>query len=398
MHDLFLKFLNDQCSPDEVKQLLAHFNVPENEEVLRKLITESLEKDSEDENYQWNPALDVSFLKIKDQLNAEEQADQPVYSARIIPIYKRTWFRVAAVIVVLAGAFTIYSLVANNNSQQDVVKSDTQKQAPLPGYNKATLTLADGSTLDLSNASNGVITQQGKTKLEKPINGQLAYISSNEKSTDVFQNNLVTPKGGQYQLIFSDGSKVWLNAATSIKYPANFVGNERKVELTGEAYFEIAKNESMPFKVVVDGVSEVEVLGTHFNVNAYRDEKSLNTTLLEGKVKIKVLATGDTRIMSPGEQAEIRDRNKIIIDKNANTEQAIAWKNGVFHFTNADLNTVFRQLSRWYDVDVRFEGAVPHREFSGEIDRNLNLQQVMKLLEKNNVFCKLQGKTLIVQK
>ena len=249
----------------------------------------------------------------------------------------------------------------------------------------------------LEAAANGSISEQGDVTISKPANGQLAYKSSNEKPTAVFFNSLVTPRGGQYSVLLSDGSKVWLNAASSLRFPVAFTGSERKVELTGEAYFEVEKVASMPFKVVVEGKSEVEVLGTHFSVNAYSNEATVNTTLLEGSVKVTGLSIRESHILNPGEQAQVNNNGRISINKNADTEQAMAWKNGTFNFNNADLQVVFRQLSRWYDVDIKFEGLVPQRQFTGEIQRDLKLQQVLKLLEKNNVFCKLEGKTLIVK-
>ena len=264
----------------------------------------------------------------------------------------------------------------------------------MPGSNKAILTLADGSTIILQSAINGIVAQQGNTKISKSADGQLVYKSLNEKPTEVLINSIATPKGGQYQLVLSDGSIVWLNAASSLRFPAAFAGSERKVELSGEAYFEVAKNASMPFKVEVAGKGEVEVLGTHFNVNAYSDEATVNTTLVEGRVKVKALANRDSRIIAPGEQAQLEGNGRISINKDADTEQAMAWKNGTFNFSHAELGVVMRQLSRWYDVDIKFEGPVSQRQFSGEIQRDLKLSQVLKLLEKNNVFCSLQGKNI----
>ena len=303
----------------------------------------------------------------------------------------------------MIGGFLVFNLIKKTDANRDVVTIDTSKQvdasqqASDPGSNKAILTLADGSTIILETAANGTLTQQGNSKIVKPAEGKLAYNLLDEKTTEVLYNSIATPRGGQYQVIFSDGSKVWLNAASSLRFPAGFTGNERKVELVGEAYFEVSKNASMPFKVAIAGKGEVEVLGTHFNVHAYHDEETTHTTLLEGSVRVTGLSTGDSHIINPGEQAQVDGKGQISINKNADTEQAIAWKNGTFNFSNADLEMVLRQLSRWYDVDIKFEGAVPQRKFAGEIQRDLKLPQVLKLLEKNNVFCKLEGKTLIVK-
>ena len=388
MHELFIKYLQNQCSPQEVKELLAHFNLSENHGELRKLINESLEIDYPDELLNdWNPALDKGLEEIKRQINFE--------SPKVIPFYKQTWFRVAAILILLVGGFTIYTLLRNKGEKQDLVNSKPSKQENQSGHNKAILTLADGSTINLETTENGIITRQGNTKIEKE-DGQIAYKATDEKS-EVFLNHIATPKGGQYQLILADGSKVWLNAASNLRFPASFEGNERVVELEGEAYFEVAKNTSMPFKVKVDGKSEIQVLGTHFNVNAYSDEDAVNTTLLEGQVKVIVLASGLNKIINPGEQAQLLNNGEIKTFKNPNAEQSIAWKNGTFN-GNSDLEKLMREIGRWYDVDIKYEGAIPKRQFEGEIQRDLKLQQVLKILERNNIVCRLQGKTLTVLK
>ena len=391
MKDIFCKYLNNQCSPQEVKELLAWFSA-EDESVLRALITASLEEmdvEDKDEDNKWSPVTDKLFANIKAQIKSEK--------GKVVPVLKRPWFQIAAAVLLVVGGFAVFNLIKKTNPNQNVVNIDTPKQDADSGSNKAILTLADGSSIVLETAANGTVTQQGNSKIVKPANGQLAYNLLNEKTTEVLFNSIATPRGGQYQLIFSDGSKAWLNAASSLRFPVAFIGNERKVELTGEAYFEVAKNASMPFKVEIAGKGEVEVLGTHFNVSAYREEATANTTLLEGSVRVIGLATGDSHIINPGEQAQVDSKGQISVNKNADTKQAIAWKNGTFNFSNVDLAVALRQLSRWYDVDIKFEGSVPQRHFTGEIHRDLKLQQVLKLLEENNVFCKLEGKMLIVK-
>jgi len=391
MKDIFCKYLNNQCSPQEVKELLAWFSA-DDESVLRALITASLEEmdvEDKDEDNKWSPVTDKLFANIKAQIKSEK--------GKVVPVLKRPWVQIAAAVLLVVGGFAVFNLIKKTNPNQNVVNIDTPKQDADSGSNKAILTLADGSSIVLETAANGTVTQQGNSKIVKPANGQLAYNLLNEKTTEVLFNSIATPRGGQYQLIFSDGSKAWLNAASSLRFPVAFIGNERKVELTGEAYFEVAKNASMPFKVEIAGKGEVEVLGTHFNVSAYREEATANTTLLEGSVRVIGLATGDSHIINPGEQAQVDSKGQISVNKNADTKQAIAWKNGTFNFSNVDLAVALRQLSRWYDVDIKFEGSVPQRHFTGEIHRDLKLQQVLKLLEENNVFCKLEGKMLIVK-
>ncbi len=188
---------------------------------------------------------------------------------------------------------------------------------------------------------------------------------------------------------------VWLNAASSIHFPVAFTGSERIVDITGEVYFEVAKT-ALPFKVKIADMAEVEVLGTHFNINAYTDEPSINTTLLEGSVKFTGLIRRDSRLIRPGEQAQLNSDGQIITDKAANAEQFIAWKNGIFIFDRADLEMSLRQLARWYDINIEFEGSIPKKKFNGEMQRSLSISQVIQLLETNNVHCRLEKKKLIV--
>ena len=391
MKELFYKYLNDQCSPAEVRELLAYLNATENESVVRDLIIGSLENidaEDEDDGSRWNPITDKIFGVIKTQIDPEK--------GKVVSIRRRSWVGIAAAVVLVIGGFAVFNLIKKTNPDQNIVRIDSSREQEKAGTNKAILTLADGSRLGLETVANGTVTRQGETEIVKTAHGELDYKLLNQKPTELLFNNITTPRGGQYKVILSDGSKVWLNAGSSLRFPAGFAGTERKVELTGEAYFEVAKNASMPFKVAIAGKGEVEVLGTHFNVNAYSDEATVNTTLIEGRVKVTGLSISESRIINPGEQAKVNNDGQITINKNADTEQAMAWRNGIFNFNNADLRTVFRQLSRWYDVDIKFKGPVPERQFNGEIQRDLKLEQVLKLLEKNEVFCRLEGKTLVV--
>jgi ferric-dicitrate binding protein FerR (iron transport regulator) len=212
-------------------------------------------------------------------------------------------------------------------------------------------------------------------------------------------NTIATPRGGEYQIELSDGTKVWLNAASSLKFPAAFTGDERNVMLTGEAYFEVAKNAKMLFNVTVNGL-RVDVLGTHFNVNAYSDENVIATTLLEGAVKVtsQVIAGTPSRslTMKPGQQANVTGAGRMSLVKDADVEKAVAWKNGQFQFDNEDIATIMRQISRWYDVDVLYQGAVPKRFFTGKISRRSNASQVIDMLEFAGVNLKLVGRNIVV--
>ncbi|HET9280085.1 MAG TPA: FecR family protein, partial [Flavitalea sp.] len=261
-----------------------------------------------------------------------------------------------------------------------------------PGGDKAILTLADGSTVVLDDAQNGTLAQQGSSKIIK-LDGKLVYDPANKNSREVVYNTITTPNGGQYQLELPDGSLVWLNATSSIHFPTSFVGKERRVEITGEAYFEIAKNRDMPFIVTVNN-AEVQVLGTHFNVNAYNDEENVKTTLLEGSVKF---VSGDNiNMLKPGQQSQLANNGLIKVVNNVDVEEVVAWKNGMFDFENAGIETVMRQLSRWYDVDVEYNGKTDDL-FIAEMRRNIKLSDALKALElTGKVKFDIQGKKIIV--
>jgi len=297
----------------------------------------------------------------------------------------------------------LFHLLNSTGTKNEIAKPGVIQQDDVaPGGNKATLTLANGSKIILDSTHNGALTEQGGINVVK-LNGQLAYKPGGNKTVELLYNTVTTPKGGQYQLLLADGSRVWLNAASSLRFPTAFIGNERKVELTGEGYFEVAKNASVPFKVNIAGKCEVEVLGTHFNINAYADEATVNTTLLEGKVKVTAVtqlqpATHKAQILSPGQQTLLYSSGMIKLNTNVNVEEVMAWRNGVFNFDGADIDVVLRQLARWYDVSIVFEGEVPRRNFAGEMQRDLNLSQVLRILEKNNVRFRIEGKKLIVLK
>ncbi|MBX3252624.1 MAG: FecR domain-containing protein [Chitinophagaceae bacterium] len=302
----------------------------------------------------------------------------------------------AAVIIALCGTagLWIYNEPGGNFTQQTIQKPLPETDIA-PGTNKAMLTLADGSIISLDEAKTGNLAEQGNTAIVKLDSGQLAYkVTGTAK--EISYNTLTTPRGGQFQLTLPDGSEVWLNAASSIRFPTAFDGKQRKVSITGEAYFEIKPDKSMPFVVEINDHASVEVLGTHFNINSYTDESSIKTTLIEGLVKIK--SYDKQELITPGQQIQLGENNSIRLIKNADVEEAIAWKNGVFQFHAASLPAVLRQLSRWYNVDVQYEKDIPEREFEGEMQRDLSLLQVLKILEKNKVNFEIKGKILIVKK
>ena len=332
------------------------------------------------------------YQRIVAELDKEKLNEKAI----VVPMYKKFFFRVAATIIILlsAGVFFLY----NKKQQSEVAQTETAnplKNDVAPGGDKAVLTLADGSQIILDNAKNGNLANQGDIKVIK-LDGQLAYNGSNQ-STEVLYNTISTPKGGQYQLVLADGSKVWLNAASSLRFPASFIGKERKVELTGEGYFEVAKDADMPFKVVMNNGMEVEVLGTHFNVMGYDDEGMVKTTLVEGKVKV---IKGSNHIMLlPNQQGSLlRENDNLKIDWNADVNKAISWKNGLFDFDNDAITDIMRQLARWYDVEIQYSGNIVAQFYTGSIRRQVNISQVLFMLEQaGGVQIKIEGKKIIVK-
>jgi transmembrane sensor len=315
------------------------------------------------------------------------------------------WLRVAAAAVLIGAVATTAMVVVGHKTQSAATAAKSQSPAVgdiQPGSNKAILTLADGSNIALDSAHTGSITQQGNTQVLKLADGRLKYKAlEGTGAIAVAYNVLSTPKGGQYRLTLPDGSQVWLNAASSIRYPTAFTGSDREVEITGEAYLEIAKNPSMPFRVkTVNRLGDadpmtIEVLGTHFNVNAYSDEDAIRTTLLEGSVKIK--KGNSSGLLKPGQQAQLQPTGEIRWIPDADVEQAIAWKNGVFEFDGIELAAIMRQISRWYDVQIEYEGKIPTESFTGRVSRNTTLSGVLKILKLSDVELTVSNNKIIVR-
>jgi ferric-dicitrate binding protein FerR (iron transport regulator) len=306
------------------------------------------------------------------------------------------WWAAAAILLVLLSVGTYYLFNQSSASLPAATVAAVMNDVK-PGTEGAMLTLADGRQVLLDSLGNGIIAMQGNAEI-KLNDGQLVYNKAGKGSAlnagATVYNTMSTPRGRQFQLMLPDGTKVWLNAASSLTYPVAFTGKERKVAITGEAYFEVAKNAHLPFRVTINDQTEVEVLGTHFNVNAYSDEEVIKTTLLEGSVKVKHAAKpqiSDLRlptsvVLTPGQQAQVSGKDSTVkLVKEANVNEAMAWKNGTFSFTNADLPAVMRQLSRWYNIEIEYKGDIPGGTFSGEIGRSLTLDQVLKGLTTTRI-------------
>jgi ferric-dicitrate binding protein FerR (iron transport regulator) len=317
-------------------------------------------------------------------LNKNNQQTTPMFS----------WPRIAAAaIIIICLSVAGYSLLYKPLPGPQTAES--QQKEILPGGNKATLTLANGKKIILNDAANGKLAEQTGIKITKSANGQIIYTVKNIEAanTDLSFNTIETPIGGQYEVKLPDGTQVWLNAASSLRYPVMFKGKERQVELTGEAYFEVAHNKEMPFRVT-NARQTVEVLGTHFNIMAYADEEIVKTTLLEGAVKVTGLH--HTRILSPGQQSQISSSAMNIID-DADLDDAIAWKNGKIQFSDSTIQTIMRALSRWYNVDVHYASPMGDLSFGGSVSRSKNLSEVLKVLESTgDVHFKIEGREVTV--
>ena len=322
------------------------------------------------------------------------------------PLYKIGLRRLtAAAILIGVIATATFFFVSRNppvRATQTADHTPPSKADILPGSDKAVLTLADGSNIVLDSAHTGRLARQGSTQVLKLADGRLGYKpAATHDASPVSYNILSTPRGGQYRLVLPDGSQVWLNAASSIRYPTAFTGTDRHVEITGEAYFEIAKNATMPFRVMtVNHLGDpnpmtIDVLGTQFNVNAYTDENAVRTTLQEGLVKVS--KGKNTGLLKPGQQAQLPREGAIRWIDDVDVEEATAWKNGVFEFGDEELPAIMRQISRWYDVDVVYEGAVPTDRFTGRVSRNTSLSGVLKILKLSDIQLTISDNKIIVR-
>ncbi|MDO6433055.1 DUF4974 domain-containing protein [Flavitalea sp. BT771] len=362
------------------------------------------------ELYQFDEAAALADIQKKIQLEIQPVA--PVIEMNESRSMRRYYWIAAAVLLLIAGAAVFFNLnKAKTNFAQLPVEQRFHNDVS-PGGDKAVLELADGSKIVLDNASNGALAQQGGTQVMKLDNGQLAYHvgkkgaeTSNTIPESIKYNTVSTPRGGQYQVVLPDGSKVWLNAVSHLRFPTSFTGNERKVELSGEAYFQVTKNAAMPFKVLANsqaaadgakpGQLEVEVLGTEFNLMAYQDENLEKATLISGSVRIR---TGDKeKTLAPDQQAFLDKKSSSLnLIDSINVEETIAWKNGFFQFRDASIESIMRQAARWYDVEVIYDGKV-NQQFIGKVRRQVNLSTLLKILEATGwVHFRIDGKKVTV--
>jgi hypothetical protein len=351
------------------------------------------------ENYykEFSQNPNISDTLNEDEVNSlkaaiREKVDERIRRAEnpTVPIYRRKYYQMAAAILL----FSMLSVLVIYKVRKAPVNLVAQNHDLAPGGNKAILTLANGAKINVGAIQNGALTAQPGTQIIKQ-NGQLAYeVSANSNSTKISYNILTTPKGGQYHLILADGTNVWLNAASSLKYPTAFTGSERVVELTGEAYFEVVHNSKQPFKVKTANQT-IQDIGTQFNVNAYDDEEASATTLVEGSVKI--YDAKRAMLIKPGQQYLLKSNSIAEVKSDVDIDEIVAWKNGMFQFDNADIKTIMRQISRWYNVDIEYQGQIPSSTYHGRISRNSNASAILKILQLSGINFTIEGRKIIVK-
>jgi ferric-dicitrate binding protein FerR (iron transport regulator) len=387
---LLFKYLKGTLTTDEAIKLDEwRKQLPENQELFDRLSNEAMIDGSTHEQASPKHLEERIFSKISAQI--------PELEGNVVRMSSNRWkYAAAAAIIVLFVSAGIVMLTTTKRQSIPMAKTEIRQDDDVaaPEGNFASIILADGEKVDLNNSSNGTLASQGKMEVIKTDEGLIVYKAATGKVSGAIQlNTLSNPKGSNViGMILEDGTKVWLNAGSSLTYPVAFIGNERKVAITGEAYFEVAKNKSKPFKVTRGGM-EVKVLGTHFNVNAFSDDPNMKVTLLEGSVKISSgKASG---LLHPGQQAKIKD-DDIKVQSDINLDQVMAWKNGYFSFEKASVDEVMREIARWYNIEVVYEGKIPDEHFGGDLRRNSRLSSVLKVLEKSGVKFRIEGNKVTV--
>ncbi|RBL90323.1 FecR family protein [Chitinophaga flava] len=369
------KWLEGAITPEEAKEYADWYNARQDDEVMI-------------------PASFAAGETVHEERILRKIEEKTGLHGREItstPIRRRQWWKAAAVIaaIITAGyTWHHWSATPPQNQPQTAVTDI------LPGSDKAVLTLSNGRQILLDSAGNGALAQQGNINIIKKEDGSILYVNApTNNATDTLYNILNVPRGGQYKLTLPDGSRVWLNAASTLRYPVAFSGRERIVELSGEAYFEVAANAARPFRVKVRDM-QVAVLGTSFNVMAYSDEPGIHTTLLSGAVKVK---QGNTeKQLTPGQQAVVDNISGSISVEATTTELATAWKDGLFRFSGNNIPMVLRQVGRWYNIDIIYQGNIPKGHITGKVPRNMKLSGVIRILELSGVHCRQETGRLLV--
>ncbi len=376
---LFQRYLNNSISEGEYIELLQLLEKETDTDELTPVLLQLWEQ---------NPQYHLSHTRWEGQFRALKEAQLPA-KPNITRIYHKV--AIAACLILLLGIggyfFASYYKPEVKNSVSKIISNDVTS----PVTNKATLTLANGKTIILENTGIGSLATEGITNANKVNEAKLVYAAN--ATTEVAYNTLQVPRGSKpMQLQLADGSQVWLNTASSITFPNVFIGKERNVSITGEAYFEVAHNAAVPFVVKANDM-KVEVLGTHFNINSYNDEACMKTTLLEGKIRIN-----DTKVLYPGQQAQFNRSGNLKIINHVDLDAVLAWKEGNFLFENCDIYEMMRQLQRWYDIDIEYQNPHIYQHYEGVISRNVSMSKVLEMLEKTgNTTFTIKGRKVVIK-
>ncbi|WPU98427.1 FecR domain-containing protein [Mucilaginibacter sp. cycad4] len=378
---LLTKYKNDLCTPEELAELLDYFTSDDVESELKLALHRHLSL--------YGGAADVTeeetetvLDNIRTEIAAQREKKSPAWY----------WWASAAVVLIF-GATVLFRTPEKPQGVARVVRP--AKSHITPGSNKAILTLSNGQTVQLTGAPNGKIAQQGGVSVQKLQNGKIIYSadSSSQQQLNAW-NQIETPRGGTYDIVLSDGTHIWLNAGSTLSYPVAFTKSERTVKLTGEGYFEVAHN-GKPFKVLSNGQT-VQVLGTHFNVEAYSDERSIKTTLLEGSVRVNY--NGAQALIVPGQMA-VNDLSGQLKVRKADTEKIIAWKNGLFIFDDESVAEVMRKAARWYDIEVDYQGITTRKKLWGTVSRYKTINELMdNIAIAGKLTYKIDGRRVILMR
>lgn len=393
LEQMLQRYLRDDLSKDEVREMLEH--IVQHPALAAELLEEDRSR-AFSEKLLNTPALPESaskrmYERLAVEIRSNEQEELTTVTTPVRRLNYR-WHWIAAAIVPAMFIVAYFWQSGNKKIEQPVEQVSVIKDVA-PGKNGAILTLADGSNVVLDSAGNQQIARQGNVQITNK-KGQLTYNSNHSGAAETVYNTLRTPAARQYKLILPDGSKVWLNAGSSVRYPTVFKGKSREVETTGEVYFEVVHNASKPFRVKTGSIV-IEDIGTAFNINAYGDEPFVKTTLVEGSIRLH--AGSNNKVLRPGMQGAIKTSSSEITVNNVEVEETIAWKEGLFNFNNLDMETVMRQIGRWYNMEIIYEGKKPEGHFSGIIDRNTNLAFILKSLELSGMRFKVETSTTPAQ-
>jgi transmembrane sensor len=393
--ELLRKYLDDELSPEELRLFREAATQEENRAELDRLLTAWIDRD-----FPRMPAEDVDVEVIYRELAARHAIPLREEPGRGRRIFLFVATAAAVCLLAIAGFFLFHQA----SPVQVVVKTPAARPVIIPAGNKAVLTLADGSHIVLDSAADGQLASQGGMRVIKLAGGKLAYKAGGSEGSKAsaamedhpLYNEIATPRGGFYELLLPDGSKVWLDAASSLRYPTAFTGANRSVELTGEGYFEVAPHPQQPFLITTQGVT-VQVLGTELNLMAYTDEDAIRTTLVNGSVR--VVRDGEGQQIRPGEQAAwVRDGQRWQVST-PDMQQVLAWKRMEFRFEGLSMDAIMRQIGRWYDVDIEFRGPQPVGEFNGIISRKRSVADLLAVLEQTDiVHFTLEGRKIIVER